>query len=57
MLENDQRFYEMQNNLWTQNQSTIYDWIDSYTKLGSGHMIAKVTQWDSKNKHAGIAAI
>ena len=30
----------------------IDDWLNSYTKLDSGHMIAKVTRGDSKNLHA-----
>jgi len=47
MLDNAQRFYETQRDLQTNHQSTMEDWLNSYTKLRSGHMISKATQTDA----------
>ena len=53
VLDNAQHFYKMQKDLQAQNESTMNDWLNSYTKLHSGEMILKMTQEDRRATSTG----
>jgi len=43
----------MQKDLQAQNELTINDWLNSYTKLHSGQMIVKIMQEDRRATDSG----